>query len=69
MGAVLRQDVVHYEVEGERGRRWGDWHNGREDSGRPAVTVQAIRQLRTSGRHKNTLPFARRVLGHVAERS
>ena len=40
-------------------------HNVREETGRTDVTVRAIRQLRTSGRHENTLPFVGRVLGHM----
>ena len=51
---------------GERGKGWGGpRHNGREETGGPVVTVRVSRKLKTSGQHKNTLPFVGRVLGHI----
>ena len=43
----------------------GARHTIREDTGRPAMTVQASRRLITLGLHENPLPLEGRVLGHM----
>ena len=40
-------------------------NDGREETGRPAMTIPASRRLRTLGRRKITLPFVGRVVGQV----
>ena len=55
-GHYVNPRCILIHIRGEGG------HDGREETVRPAMIVWSIRQLRSSGRHKNTLLFVRRVL-------